>query len=84
MTRESDSTLLPNAVFSRCGTNLNHSDLPVGHGNEALVDQLVRERIPRLSLHDVRFGLLVRHGDGGHHVGAEVDAQDGHCGRKSR
>ena len=30
-----------------------------------------------MSLHDVAFSKLVGHGDGGHHVCAQVDAKDG-------
>ena len=57
--------------------HLYHSNLSVGHGYQSFIDQLVCEWIPRLSLHDVRLGLLVGHGDGRHHVRPEVDAENG-------
>ena len=47
---------------------LDHPDLTVGHRDQPLIDQLVREGVARLTLHDVRLRLLVGHGDGGHHV----------------
>ncbi len=45
--------------------------------NLPLVYELVSERVTRLALHNVRLGLLVGKGDGGDHVGAQVDAEDG-------
>merc|ERR1712004_96253 len=54
------------------------TDLTVGHGDQPLVDELVRERVPWRSLHDVGLSLLVGHRDRGHHVRAKVDAEDGH------
>ena len=33
---------------------------------------------PRRPLHDVRLGLLVGQGDGGQHVRAQIDAENGH------
>jgi hypothetical protein len=57
---------------------LYHPDLSVGHRDEPFVDELVREWIPWLALHDVRLCLLVGHGDGGHHVRPQVNAEDGH------
>ena len=56
---------------------LDHADHSIGHRNQPLIDQLVGEWVTGQSLHDVRLGLLVSHGDGGHHVGAQVDAEDG-------
>ena len=34
------------------------------------------QRVARQALHDVGLGRLVGERDGGHHVGAEVDAED--------
>ena len=56
---------------------MNNTYLSIGHGDEPLIDQLIRERIPRLTLHDIRLRLLVRHGDSGHHVCTQVNTQDG-------
>merc|ERR1719445_3015995 len=64
-------------VDEEASRGLDHPDLAVGHGDQTLVDELVRERVPWRSLHDVRLSLLVGHRDGGHHVRAKVDAEDG-------
>merc|ERR1712004_171652 len=53
------------------------TDLTVGHGDQPLVDKLVCERVPWLSLHDVALGELVGHRDSGHHVRSQVDAENG-------
>merc|ERR1711899_687254 len=57
-------------VDEEASRGLDHADLAVGHGDQTLVDELVRERVPWRSLHDVRLSLLVGHRDGGHHVRA--------------
>merc|ERR1719180_536314 len=59
---------------SRC---LDHTDLAISHGDQALVNEFVCEGVPWRPLHDVRFSLFIGHGDGGHHVGSQVDAEDG-------
>lgn len=41
------------------------------------VDQLVLVGVTRLSLHDVVLCLFVGEGDSRHHIGSQVDAQDG-------
>jgi len=56
---------------------LDHTNLTVRHGDQSLVDKLVLGGVARLALHDVVLGLLVGEGDGGNHVGAQIDAQDG-------
>ena len=64
-------------VDEEAGAGLNEADLAVGHRDETRVDELVAQRVARLALHDVRLGLLVGERDGGHHVRAQVNAEDG-------
>ena len=49
-----------------------------------VIDKFVVDRIARHALHDVALGLLVRQRDGRHHVGAEVDAEDGDSAERQR
>merc|ERR1719339_511224 len=60
---------------------LDHSNLAVRHRDQSLVYQLVCERVSGLTLHDVTLGKLIGHGDGGHHVCAQVNAEDGDCAK---
>src|SRR5690625_1166201 len=46
-------------VREKARSCLNHADLAIGHGDESFVDQFVFLWIPRLTLHDVAFGLFV-------------------------
>merc|ERR1719188_213732 len=64
-------------VDEESSAGLDHTNLTVGHGDQSLIDKFVSEGVPGLSLHDVGLCLLVGHGDGGHHVGSQVDTQDG-------
>merc|ERR1719431_2002757 len=55
---------------------LDHTNLTVGHGDQTFVYKFVSEWISWLPLHDVGLGLLVSHGDGGHHVSSQVNTED--------
>ena len=48
----------------------------VGEEDQSVIDQTVAGGA-RGPLHDVELGLLVGEGDGGHHVGEQVDSKDG-------
>mmetsp|Transcript_5664 Transcript_5664/g.20297 ORF Transcript_5664/g.20297 Transcript_5664/m.20297 type:complete len:810 (-) Transcript_5664:1174-3603(-) len=63
---------------------LERADLQVSEGNELLRHQAVHGRVAGRALHDVILGVLPRHRDGGHHVRAEVNAQDEHRGQRKR
>mmetsp|Transcript_12653 Transcript_12653/g.39934 ORF Transcript_12653/g.39934 Transcript_12653/m.39934 type:complete len:787 (+) Transcript_12653:1142-3502(+) len=67
-------------VGVEAGERLHHADLPVGERDEAPVHQAVGGGVAGGAVHDIRLLLLVREGDGGHHVRAEVDAEDEHGG----
>jgi len=64
-------------VDKESSAGLDHTNLTICHGDQSLIDKFVGEWISRLSLHDVGLGLLVGHGDSGHHVGSQVDTKDG-------
>lgn len=66
------------------GGGLHHADLEVGIDDEFLGHEAVDGGVPRRATHDVGFGLLVGHGDGGNHVGTEVDPEDEHGGQGER
>ena len=64
-------------VADETGKGLDHTDLTVGHGDEALVDQLVGELVARVALHDVGLGLLIGKGNGWQQIGTQINAQNG-------
>merc|ERR1719264_2338212 len=81
---EPEKMAWPKAVLTKddkidkeASRGLDHTDLAISHGDQAFVDELVSEGVPWRPLHDVRFSLFIGHGDGGHHVGTQVDAEDG-------
>ena len=64
-------------VGEEASRSLNHTNLTISHGDQTFIDQLVSERIPRLSLHDVRFRSFISHGDSRNHVSTQINAKNG-------
>mmetsp|Transcript_30025 Transcript_30025/g.97760 ORF Transcript_30025/g.97760 Transcript_30025/m.97760 type:complete len:799 (+) Transcript_30025:140-2536(+) len=71
-------------VGEKAGEGLHDANLEVGEGDEAAVHEAVGGSVARGAVHDVRLLLLVRERDGGHHVRAEVDAQNEHRRERQR
>mmetsp|Transcript_15325 Transcript_15325/g.33089 ORF Transcript_15325/g.33089 Transcript_15325/m.33089 type:complete len:1080 (-) Transcript_15325:311-3550(-) len=60
---------------------LHDANLEVGEGDQAAVHEAVGGGVTGGAVHDVGLLLLVRQGDGGHHVGTQVHHQDHHGGQ---
>ena len=63
---------------------MNDTDLQVGEGDQAEVDQAIGASVARRAIHNVGFPGFVRHGNGGDHVRTEIDAQDEHSRQRFR
>ena len=71
-------------VSEEASEGLDDTDLKVRERNQSEVDEAIRLRVARRTIHDVGFLFFVRHGNSGNHIRTEIDAQNKHGGQRRR
>lgn len=63
-------------VGEETGSSLDNTNLEVSEGDKFGVDKMISVRLSWGTIHDIELGVLVSEGNGGVHIGTEINAEN--------
>jgi len=64
--------------------SLDHTNLQVSEGDKLGVHKMVTLGVTWVSLHDIKFGVLISKGNGWHHISSQINAKNEDSGKRKR
>lgn len=76
-----DSVIVQNVeIGEESSRSLDNSNLQVSEGDQLGVHEMVSLGVTRVSLHDIKLGVLVGERDGGYHISSKINAENENSG----